>query len=404
SNIVLSKFNSYNNINVFVDRTNMKYEERGRTQTLDESKQKDVEIKTFLKNQDIPFETITKFTARSYASDFYNKISLTKNIENKEEEKMRKTPKEKDFVSKEQIQKAKETDLLQYITDNGYTLKNHGTGTFKLVENGHDSVVIFPSHNSWFDYVKGVGGDILSFLQNHENMEFVEAVRKLNGEEYTTPKYSFKEKENINRPRENMVLPPQDENNNRVFAYLIKTRKIDRDVVKDCIDKGIIYQSKEVIPKGDKTYTFNNCIFVGTDNKDNPMYASQRSMNDDKMVFKADVKNSNKEYGFCLRGNNNAKWLTICEAPIDALSIASLNKMNGNENKDEHILSLGGVSDKALDRFLQENAGIEVINICLDNDKAGRENGEKIKEKYLEQGLKVILNIKIIIWNYKRKL
>lgn len=176
-----------------------------------------------------------------------------------------------------------------------------------------------------------------------------------------------------------------------MFAYLIKTRGIDRDLVKSCIDDGSIYQSKEVIQKGEKAMTFNNCIFVGKDENDTPKYASQRSMNDNtSFVLKSDVKNSQKEYGFVLKGDEKADWLTVCESPIDVLSIASLAKLRGEKPQNEHILSLGGVSDKAIDKFLETNKDIKVINICLDNDQAGRTSGEQIKAKYSELGYTVV--------------
>lgn len=308
--------------------------------------------------------------------------------EKKEELNVAKYNTPRQNVTPEQIALAKQVDLLNYIQTSGFEVKPHGSGTYKLIDDGHDSTIIFPDGNSWFSYNDQVGGDSISFVQRHQNLGFVDAVKALVGEAS-----NFK---NIHIPvrqteiKKDMVLPPKDENNNRVFAYLIKTRGIDRDLVKDCIDNGLIYQSKEAIAKGDKSYNFNNCVFVGHDNDGKAQYASQRSMNDDKTVFKADVKNSSKEYGFALAGDDNAEWLTVCEAPIDALSIASMNKANGDDNKNEHILSLGGVSDKAIDKFLENNDKIKVINICLDNDDAGHQAGNRIKSKYEDLGYKII--------------
>lgn len=308
--------------------------------------------------------------------------------EKKEELNVAKYNTPRQNVTPEQIALAKQVDLLNYIQTSGFEVKPHGSGTYKLIDDGHDSTIIFPDGNSWFSYNDQVGGDSISFVQRHQNLGFVDAVKALVGEAS-----NFK---NIHIParqteiKKDMVLPPKDENNNRVFAYLIKTRGIDRDLVKDCIDNGLIYQSKEAIAKGDKSYNFNNCVFVGHDNDGKAQYASQRSMNDDKTVFKADVKNSSKEYGFALAGDDNAEWLTVCEAPIDALSIASMNKSNGDDNKNEHILSLGGVSDKAIDKFLENNDKIKVINICLDNDDAGHQAGNRIKSKYEDLGYKII--------------
>lgn len=293
--------------------------------------------------------------------------------------------------TKDQLARAKDVDLLNYVQSN-YQTKMHGNGTFKLIEDGHDSLIIFPDTNSWYDFSRQVGGDAVAFLVKHENKNMVTAVKQLIGETFD-PQKLFSERSKARQPEVEtpFILPQKAEDNNRVFAYLIKTRGIDRAIVKQCVDDGSIYQSHEVITKGTKQMTFDNCIFVGKDENGEAQYASQRSMNDStKFVLKSDVKNSQKDYGFVLKGAENADWLTVCESPIDALSIASINKMQGEDNSNEHILSLGGVSNKAIDKFLESNKNISVINICLDNDPKGRESGEKIKEKYAAQGYKVV--------------
>ncbi len=299
----------------------------------------------------------------------------------------------KENFTQEQLARAKQVDLLTYISAR-YEVKPHGGTEYKIVEDGHDSVIIFPQTNSWYDYKNAVGGDIISFVIKHEGKDIVTAVKELINETYDPQKIYISKLTEPTQSKERVTLPDKASNDRRVFAYLIKTRGIDRDIVKACIDNGSIYQSKEVIPRGDKEFTFNNCIFVGFDTENNPRYASQRSMNDNINVsfkpFKQDVKNSEKDYGFLIKGNDNAEWLSVCEAPIDALSIATLNKQKYIDGKEEHILSLGGVSDKAIDEFLKHNDKIKVINVCLDNDEGGRKAGERIREKYSELGYKVV--------------
>lgn len=290
----------------------------------------------------------------------------------------------KEFFTKEQLDKARQVNLLSYVQEN-YIIKKHGNGTYKIIEDGHDSLVIYPATNSWYDFRNQRGGDVLSFLNDYENKSMVQVVTQLVGNERSIPlkKYNPVEKQVATM---SFVLPQKAENNKRVFAYLIKTRGIDRDLVKQCIDEKTIYQSHEKMTKDNKEFYSNNCIFVGLDEKQKPKYASQRSMNDGTgFVLKMDVKNSQKEFGFLLKSSGeNSSRVCVCESPIDALSIATINKLHNAPIPN--IISLGGLSDKALATFIKNNPQVKEITLCLDNDEAGKAAGEKIKEKYSDQG------------------
>ena len=65
------------------------------------------------------------------------------------------------------------------------------------------------------------------------------------------------------------------------------------------------------------------------------------------------------------------------EAPIDLLSHIALYPSGWEERS---YLSLGGVSYKALERFLSERKDIESVYIATDNDEAGNQAAEKFAE------------------------
>lgn len=328
----------------------------------------------------------------------YSRINNDNNIDHTENTEMRRTkqarankaPRKSEFVTAAQIEMADKVDLKSYLETHGYTLKAHGRD-YKLLLEGHDSTVIFPDTNTWYSFSNDKGGGTIKFLTELERKDFVSAVKELIGEARDFSIIHSPNQVSEPKPRQPMTLPEHDENNNRVFAYLIKTRGIDREIVAQCVENNSIYQGKNTITKGNEKFTFSNCIFVGFDENHSPKYASQRSLNDmnGAKVFKQDVLNSDKEYAFVFMGKDNAEWVSVCEAPIDVLSKATLNKLN-NDIGNEHIISLGGVSDKALDKFLEINTNIKVINICLDNDEAGRKAGAKIADKYIKLGYQVV--------------
>lgn len=75
--------------------------------------------------------------------------------------------------------------------------------------------------------------------------------------------------------------------------------------------------------------------------------------------------------------------LHVFESAIDLLSYGTLLKMEGQDWKEEHLLSLSGVYQPAkeiekskvpaaLVRFLKEHPEVKKIAFHLDNDRAGR--------------------------------
>ena len=50
------------------------------------------------------------------------------------------------------------------------------------------------------------------------------------------------------------ALPLRHKDNNRIIAYL-QSRGIDRDLILDCIERGVLFESKY----------YHNCVFLGKD-------------------------------------------------------------------------------------------------------------------------------------------
>ena len=84
-------------------------------------------------------------------------------------------------------------------------------------------------------------------------------------------------------------------------------------------------------------------------------------------------------YSLCLAGNGPTKiaridvykrQLFVFEAPIDLLSFICLYPQDWQKR---NYLALGGVSGKALDRFLSERKDTQKVFLCLDSDTAGSE-------------------------------
>ena len=82
--------------------------------------------------------------------------------------------------------------------------------------------------------------------------------------------------------------------------------------------------------------------------------------------FRLDVKGSDKTFNFCYRAR--AKGFLSLKPPLTCYLSSACSKRNGRK---QSYLSLGGVSEKALLRFLSDRPNIKTVYLCLDSDKAG---------------------------------
>ena len=76
------------------------------------------------------------------------------------------------------------------------------------------------------------------------------------------------------------------------------------------------------------------------------------------------------KYWLSARYEGNGNQLFVFEAPIDLLSFICLYPQDW---QTRNYLALGGVSGKALDRFLSERKDTQKVFLCLDSDTAGNE-------------------------------
>lgn len=109
--------------------------------------------------------------------------------------------------------------------------------------------------------------------------------------------------------------------------------------------------------------------------------------------MKKDIYGSIKEFAW--RFNNpNSKQVYIFEAPLDAFSFMDLIvQSNSAYNKDGTIrdsifanfLTLGGLANDSLVRFLRERPDIKQIYLCFDNDASGLKKAVEYKQWLQEQ-------------------
>jgi hypothetical protein len=157
----------------------------------------------------------------------------------------------------------------------------------------------------------------------------------------------------------------------RVYAYLIKQRCIDRDVLYHFAHRGLIYEDSQ----------YHNAVFVGTDKDGHLRHAHKKSTSLNDSSFRANQTGSEAAFSFHHVGTSDTVY--TFEAPIDMLSFISLYPKGWQRDS---YATLCSVADHALFRLLEDNPHIRKVALCLDNDHAGREAMERIAAKLHERG------------------
>ena len=276
--------------------------------------------------------------------------------------------------SDHELEVAANTDITALAESFGYTV-DHKRRWGVIKEAQH---IVIKENNRFYDNYKKVWGDAISFVQAHKNLSFPEAVEFLlefNGQakEYdvkAVPKVLSQNKSDTSE----FVLPEPNEEFKKVFSYLRK-RGISYQVIKSFVDAGLLYEDKK----------HHNCVFVGKDADGQPVFGYKRGTYDkDGVGFKGDVEGSNKDIAFRLPCNPDLNMVRVYEAPIDLMSDMTMRRfINSN------CVALCCLGDGALETYLKENPHIKRIDLCLDNDKWGREAAERMKEKFAECGYEV---------------
>jgi hypothetical protein len=279
--------------------------------------------------------------------------------------------------TQEQYRIAQKADLVAYLKTQGYNLVKDGRA-YRLKE--HDSLVV--KGNMWYWFSRGFGGTALQFLTQYEQRSLPEAVNILaNG--YTASSY-YSGNSNIEKEfTTDFKLPEKNSSCIRVFAYLNRIRGIDGEVIHTLIEQGKLYESR----------IYNNCVFVGHDIEGVARYATMRGTYtlNGKKAFRKDIDGSDKSCGFLIEGSSDLVY--VFESAIDAMSHATLFKQSSLDWLKDARLSLGGVSNKALERFLLNHPNINRISFCLDNDDVGRSYCRKYADEYLKKGYAVNIEL-----------
>ena len=276
--------------------------------------------------------------------------------------------------TEEQIYRANSVNLEHFLRQQGEKLIPSGRD--KRLDSDHSVTV---RGNAWYDHASDEGGLAIDFVRQVYGLSFPDAVvRLLNGESGTVPEYKEKE---ASEEQKSFALPPAHSDMRRMFAYLLKGRLLDRDIISAFVKDKLIYESCERMKnKQGEMKEYHNAVFVGFDENGDARHAHKRGLHT-AGSYKGNMDSSEPAYSFHYVGDGEK--LFVFEAPVDMLSFISLYPKDWQQHS---YVALCGVSEHAMLKMLELHPYIHRVVLCLDHDEAGIEAAGRLAEILLSKG------------------
>lgn len=273
--------------------------------------------------------------------------------------------------TEEQKVMANSVDLAEFLRMRGEKLERVGREHKLIYYDGsgkHDSITM--SGSRWFDHKNQVGGGAIKFMQEFYDMDFQTAVQELLGQTITPLSHS-PPKAIAKEEKKEFRLPEANANMHRVYAYLIKQRFIDPNIISHFAKQHTLYEDKE----------HHNAVFVGVDENGVPRQAHKRSTNSFGNAFRITCEGSDTRYSFSHFGKSEK--LFVFEAPIDMMSFLTLYPKDWQKNS---YIAMNGVYENAVLTALKNHSNINEIVLCVDNDEGGIEAVDRLRDILTENG------------------
>jgi len=268
------------------------------------------------------------------------------------------------FTDEQKI-RANAVDLVDFLQRQGEQLVRSGR---EWRWKRHDSVTV--RGNQWFRHSARQGSYAIDFVQEFYGMSFPDAVSFLLGGEQGADWRQYDEVSTKQEKKE-FVLPEAHTDMRRVYAYLMKKRFIDREVISHFAHAKTLYEDSK----------YHNAVFVGTDENGVARHAHKKGTYTDGDSFRTNVTGSQPQYSFRHVGEGDT--LHVFEAPIDLLSFLTLYPKDW---KEQSYVTLDGVSEHAMLYVLERNPQITKVRLCLDHDPAGIEAAGRLVDILRERG------------------
>ena len=258
--------------------------------------------------------------------------------------------------SKEQMQKARKTDLYAFLM--AYHAGQFTSDGTSLPPVNNHSLSIKRGYSGYKDFATDETGNSVDFLTKHLGYQLDDAVFALIGEKpnmnvhLSCPEPTQKDADKADG---NPAFPePVNGTYKNLFAYLMR-RGISQNTIQMLVDSELMYQEKE----------HNNIVFINRDKDWGELHGTY-SMGEKS--FHGMVANCRHDGCWWFKNCTDKPTVAyICESAIDAISLYELHQLKG-QNMPAYYVSIGGAGKQdTIDRIVK----LYRVIMSVDNDKAG---------------------------------
>lgn len=274
-----------------------------------------------------------------------------------------------DRVSKEEIQKASDVHILDYLNSKGESVMKQGK-YYRHAD--HDSLII-NENGKWYWNSRSEGGHgSISFARSFYDLSFQDAVRDVNGlsivRDYTRD-VNKEEAKVFQYPSQYEVATQKN-----IRQYLVNERMIDKRLVDSLIKNDFVVEDK-----------LKNCVFKWKNSEGEIIGADRQGtvkMDTKRGYFKQILANSKEDGGFRVDVGTPNK-IALFESPIDAISYYELKKP-----ENIRLQSMSGLKDQTATTAIKElirechqrDQSLEIVILAVDNDQAGKTFTERWRD------------------------
>ena len=306
------------------------------------------------------------------------------------------------------VQAARETDLVTYFQQNGFTVERKGS---EYYVKEYPSLCIKPSTNQWYYHYtrEGATNNSINCLTKVLGMDFNQAVFSLTGQDISRMRsadFPKAQRPAMTSPprlprleqKKELHMPEQSEKTGRLFAYLCQTRKIPPHIVEELLHTGLLYQSENTVQcerDGQQKIFHNaNAVFVHRGGDGQAIGAEIQGLNSFKRFKSMAPGTGDSVFMFTPIASRDGKMRRayLFESAIDLMSFYSFCKQK-ELLEGSALISMAGLKPSIPKKLRAE--GVEIIS-CVDSDEAGQrfehDNGfdrsESVRQKLDDLGFK----------------
>lgn len=282
------------------------------------------------------------------------------------------------FNLKEIADRVRELDLICVAASLGLKQDSHDKHKWKDGEH-----IISISGDKFMAWLadKG-GGGAIDLVMHVQGVEFREAVQWLSGQSFTAQPVTYQQptQSEDNEPHLLKMSPPNEQRWIAVRQYLVETRKLPAALIDRLHERGLIYADD-----------MQNVVFVRHSISSNGASwrrgeitgASLRGTWGEDNSFHGLAAGSSRQQGWFWigAGKGEVKRVMLTESPIDALSLATLDKRRQATEGVSIYLSTdgsGAIPTAALKQVIEREGQ---VGVAFDTDSAGETMAWRIAEE-----------------------